>query len=118
MNNIKQLCPQCGVRVYPVYRARRKCGYILRLEDKVKPTRIHISRRPMPPWITKEQKKEMKRIYRERDRLNKQGGLKYEVDHIVPLNGDGVCGLHVPWNLQILTARSNRRKRNLYRKQQ
>ena len=34
----------------------------------------------------------------------------FEVDHIIPLNGRQVSGLHVPENLQVLTVRANRQK--------
>ena len=66
----------------------------------------------LPPWLTQEDLSKMKSVYKMCRSVGKKTGTKHQVDHIVPLNGETVCGLHVPWNLQILSAYENRTKSN------
>jgi len=67
-----------------------------------------------PPWLTKEHLSAIRMYYTESKILETATGIKHHVDHIVPLQGKNVCGLHVPWNLQVLTASENLAKKNHY----
>ena len=65
-----------------------------------------------PKWIKDVFVEEIKVWYRRAKLIKQFTGELWEVDHIVPLNGKKVSGLHVPWNLQLLTKKQNRDKRN------
>ena len=41
-------------------------------------------------------------------------GIQWDVDHVIPLQSDTVCGLHNEFNLAVITAQENGRKKNLY----
>jgi len=71
-------------------------------------------RNASPAWLTKEQEADIKAMYNLAKKFEKLCNISYHVDHIVPLAGKDVCGLHVPWNLQLLPASINIAKSNKY----
>ena len=65
-----------------------------------------------PKWLTQEHKTEIKQFYLDAMLVSKVTGVPYAVDHIVPLRGELVSGLHVPWNLAVITREENSKKSN------
>jgi len=59
-----------------------------------------------PKWLTSKHKEEIESIYIKAQKMS------LTVDHIIPLSSRIVCGLHVPWNLQLLSQSENSRKGN------
>ena len=72
-------------------------------------------RKRIPSWLTEKDWLSIKSQYAMAEWLNlTMFGVRYEVDHIVPLQGKNVSGLHTPANLQIVQRKINRSKGNKY----
>jgi len=65
-----------------------------------------------PSWITDSDVRVVESIYEMAKRLSDCLSIPHHVDHIVPLNGENVCGLHVPWNLAPVPSKLNLLKNN------
>lgn len=65
-----------------------------------------------PSWLSEEEVERMKCIYEVCAMRNRESDDSWHVDHIVPLRGKEVCGLHVPWNLRVIRAVDNIKKGN------
>lgn len=87
----------------PTFRAKKLSRSNKRRASKLNAT---------PSWLSKEQIQEIDELYEIAKIFKIYTGLSYHVDHIVPLNNKLVCGLHVPWNLQILEEKDNLKKNN------
>jgi len=74
-------------------------------------SRIRASRKreAKPSWVDQE---EIDVVYREAASVARDTGVPHDVDHVVPLRGRNVSGLHVPWNLRVIPASENRAKGN------
>ena len=68
----------------------------------------------VPKWLTSDDRWMMQEAYNLAKLRTQMFGFVWEVDHIIPLRGAIVSGLHVPTNLQVLPKTENRSKRNHY----
>ena len=73
--------------------------------------RVARKKQAVASWIDHDA---VRAIYAQAAELTAQTGIRHEVDHIVPLQGQMVSGLHWEGNLQILTKTENLRKKNKF----
>jgi hypothetical protein len=66
----------------------------------------------LPKWITKEEESQIRSMYKLCRKISKITGIPHEVDHVLPLQGRLVSGLHTISNLQIITKEQNATKSN------
>jgi len=67
-----------------------------------------------PAWLTDFDKLHMECLYQVSAMRTRESGYGWHVDHVIPLQGKTVSGLHVPSNLRVIPATENLRKNNLY----
>lgn len=99
-----------------------------KIKDHVKkwgknnPTKILVNTREQqtkrlmryPKWLTIDDRWMIEQAYELASLRTKMFGFPWHVDHIIPLQGKNVSGLHVPTNLQVIPASDNVRKSNSF----
>jgi len=82
-------------------------------ENKAAKAKNHVARaKRVPSWLTEDDKWMIAQAYELADLRTKLFGFSWHVDHIIPLNGKHISGLHVPENLQVIPWLDNLRKGN------
>jgi len=93
------------------YRNTWKAANLVQVRADTK-ARRRKHREATPPWLSRKQKSELRQLYQIAITMTLTTGAQYVVDHIYPLRSDVVCGLHVPWNLRVVTQAENLKKSN------
>ena len=103
-------------------RANRKQGHMSMEERKALPKipksvrtarrRAKLKNAYNKAWLSEFNLFAIDEMYALSQRRTEVTNIEHHVDHVVPLQGDTVTGLHVPWNLQVITASENYRKNN------
>ena len=91
------------------YYQRNKVDYIARTAKR---RAAKLNRTPR--WLSPSELKEIEQLYADAKQLEEIFSTAFHVDHVIPLQGELVSGLHTPENLQILPAALNLSKGNTY----
>ena len=113
---VDRICMDCNLKRQ---KNKREANY----EEKIEKERDYRRRNPhiynankqdkarsFPKWLGEAERQAVRELYQEANLLSTLTGTPHEVDHIVPIKHEKVCGLHVAWNLQVVTRTANRRK--------
>lgn len=79
-------------------------------------SRANYSKRRMrlPKWLTPDDRWMIEQAYELAALRSKMFGFSWHVDHVLPLQGKLVSGLHTPYNLQVIPWVDNVRKANKF----
>jgi len=129
----KKECPDHWKKIYARYADKKKAyakAYREANPEKVKQTinryreenkslftRLQMERQlkikqARPSWLTEEDMHWINAIYQSSKLIKDEYGVETSVDHMIPIKGKNVCGLHVPWNLRVVTRSYNSKKLN------
>lgn len=103
-NNINDSYKQYQKEYGKIYRKENR-GYVNAHTAKREASR----KRAVVSWSELD---EIRELYKMSANMSKSTGIPHNVDHIIPLQSDIVCGLHVLANLQILSESENKSKGN------
>ena len=108
--------PECRSKEYKRTKAKDPLRYKAKAAARASKRRRTIEN-AQPIWADQQYINDLYINAAEANAIFKATGIKpdFEVDHIVPLQHDQICGLHVEHNLQVLTAEENRRKSNKFK---
>lgn len=96
-----------GFHAGPLFVVQKRRAPVLNTSRTHGMRRRRHERQATPPWADLAA---IRAIYAKAERLTRDTGEQYVVDHIVPLRGRIVSGLHVPWNLRVIHWRENAAK--------
>ena len=104
---MKRLDLQGGHDAGPLFNQTMRRAPVLNTSRTHGMRRRRHERMATPPWADLDA---IRALYREAERLTRETGEQYVVDHIVPLRGRIVSGLHVHWNMRVIHWKPNAQK--------